>query len=182
MPAIPQIPSRPTLCACTRIPRPSQVSPPPADVPPPGQGLTAYGRHPAGRRSQRRSMRVGLGADAPRDVIDTLRLLHPQEKPTVRRRRPDAADLERWGRSPRCHGYFPIVAAAAVRPVLLLSPNSERGGGGPGRPPIPGGAATLHRHRLDSARRRPAPLPATSAAETAAPRRSNWAPTATCER
>jgi len=40
MPAIPQIPSRPTLCACTRIRRPSQVSPPPADVPPPGHALT----------------------------------------------------------------------------------------------------------------------------------------------
>ena len=71
--------------------------------------------------------RVGLGADAPRDVIDTLRLLHPQENPTVRRRRPDATDLEPCRRSPRCHGYFPIVAAAAIRPVLLLSPSMKEG-------------------------------------------------------
>ena len=50
----------------------------------------------------------------------------PQENPTVRRRRPDATDLERCRRSPRCHGYFPIVAAAAVRPVLLVSPRRRR--------------------------------------------------------
>ena len=94
MPAIPQIPSRPTLCACTRIPRPSQVSPRPADVPPPGQGP-----HRVWQTSRRSAIATpvdagrSLGGRATGRHRHTLRLLHPQESPTVRRR-PDASDLE----------------------------------------------------------------------------------------